>query len=188
MKFFARRAAIPPPPLSFGEWLFRRVCDDNDPAGVPFARLEQLCSNAGSLLCGAVFARRQRFRDRLALDVPTQNEAALLARRTADGFRASLSDRSHTVLAWPWDHLATRVAWQATQAESVHPAYLGLALERIGATYATMHREQLASAFELWERVVAGLPQAPATPGLPALGEQLLTAFEAESALETARS
>ena len=164
----------------------RRVCEGVDPAGVPFARLEQLCSNAGSLICGAVFERQEAFRDGLSVDVATQNEAALLARRTADGFQASLRDREHTILAWPWDHLGTRVAWQATQAESVNVESLGLALERVGATYATMHRGQLASAFELWERVVSGLTEAPKTPGLPALGAQLFTAFEAETAARVA--
>ena len=178
---FGHRKTEPAAPEPFGAWIFRQVAGSEDIGGVPFARLEQLCSNAGSLICGAAYAERDECRDWLTLAPEVQNEAALLARRTADGFRASLGDRANVVLAWPWDHLGTRVAWQATQSGEVAVRPIGERLAAIGGTYALMHREQMQSVFELWGRVAAGATGAATAPDLPAMGRQMIEAWRASS-------
>jgi len=180
VKLFRRRPPAPPPePPTFGKWLFERVAQTPEIGDLPFARLEQICSNAGSLLCGAVFAEPEAFRGRLTLDVETQREALLLARRTADGFQASLKDRQHAVLTWPWDHLATRVAWQAKQSGTVDAAVIGRRLQAIGGAYALMHREQLAAVLTLWQDVAAGLGTTKEPVDLGAMGRQMLAGYEA---------
>jgi hypothetical protein len=167
--------------VSFGEWVFARVASDATLAELPFARLEQLCSNAGSLICGAAYSRPDVFRGWLTMAPDVQREAALLSRRTADGFRASLADRNHVVLAWPWDHLATRVAWRATQGGQLAPANIGEQLLAVGGTYALMHREQFGAVVTLWAQVAAGVAVG-AAPDLAALGAQMLDAHLAEVA------
>lgn len=180
VKLIPRRSPKPAPePPSFGKWLFEHVAQTRDLGELPFARLEQVCSNAGSLLCGAVFAEPEAFRARLSIDAETKREAALLARRTADGFRASLADRDHAVLAWPWDHLATRVAWQATRSGTVDAAYIGRRLQTIGGAYGLMHREQLKAVLSLWQDVAAGLATVTERPDLAVMGRQMLAGFEA---------
>ena len=166
--------------MAFGEWVFTRVARDSALAELPFARLEQLCSNAGSLICGAAYARPEAFRGWLTMAPDVQREAALLSRRTADGFRASLADRNHVVLAWPWDHLATRVAWQATQGALLDHGYIGDQLLAVGGTYALMHREQFSAVVTLWAQVAAGVAGG-AAPDLAALGARMLDAHLAEA-------
>lgn len=151
------------------------------PRPLPFARLEQLCSNTASLICGAVYAEPDTFRGRLMLEPYRQGEAALLARRTADGFQTSLRDREHVVLAWPWDHLAMRVAWQATQSGQVETGYIGDHLLATGGTYALMHREQLTAVIDLWGRVAAVATGADTRPDLAAMGSRVLEGWKAEN-------
>ncbi|MGH2632912.1 MAG: hypothetical protein ACRDG3_05835 [Tepidiformaceae bacterium] len=186
MKRFRGRAApvTATPPEGFGEWLVRRITPESPTESLTFAQLEQVLSNAGSLLCGAVYADPGAFLGRVPLDVPSQYEAMIIARRTADGFEASLKDRTNVVLAWPWDHLGTRVAWLTTQASDTGEAAVGGALFTAAVTYALMHGEQLTSVFELWESVVAGLPGSTASVPrarnrLPEMGRQLLDAYNA---------
>lgn len=150
-----------------------------------FARLEQVCSNAGSVLFGAAYANAAALLPRPPVSQPVAAEAALVAKRTGDGFRACLEDRQHTVITWPWDHLATRVAWEATQSSDASEETVGRRLCEIGATYAVRHRAQLSSVFDLWEQVAAGLKTpapAPVAPSLVQMGAQLLAAFDAEKA------
>ncbi len=147
-------------------------------ASLPYAEVERLCANAGSLLCGAAFARPAAFAGR----VPTAEvayEAALLARRTADGFKASLADRKNTVIAWPWDHMATHIAWQATRANDTSEDALGEVLLALGTCYATRHREQLAAVLDLWGQVARGVHRGPNEPDLARMGEEMLSAYEA---------
>ena len=158
--------------------MLRHVCQGEPTATAPFYRLEQLLSNTASLLCGAVYAAPETFRGHLAIDVPTQHEAALIARRTADGFRASLADRDHAILAWPWDHIATRVAWLGTQAGELQEDQLGHRVECIAGAYALFHEQQLAAAIDLWRQVVAGVTNAAEPPDLAAMGLQLYFTFE----------
>jgi hypothetical protein len=180
VKLFGRRgAATIAAPLPFGTWLFERVTEGVDVETLPFARLEQLCSNAASLIYGAFYADLDACRDWLTLDPETQQEAGLLARRTADGFKASLADRSNVVIAWPWDHLATRVAWQATQSEHVESGLIGERLLAVGGTYALMHREQLTAVFDLWGRVAAAATGAERAPDLAAMGLKMLEGWRA---------
>lgn len=149
-----------------------------------FSELEQVCSNAGSLLCAAAYGDPETAGARVELDSDLAAEADLVARRTGDGFRACLKDRENTIITWPWDHLATRVAWGATRAESVSERSLGDRLFGIAAAYALRHRDQLGVVLDLWGQVVVGLVAAPAGGGPPNLLEmarQLLRAFDEET-------
>jgi hypothetical protein len=148
-----------------------------------FARLERVCSNAGQLLCGAVFARPEAFRDTIHDSRPLLREGEVVARRTADGFRASLADRTDTVLAWPWDHMATAIAWTATRDGDLSEPALGTALTGLGAAYSLAHREQLAAVVDLWQQVAAGLNQQGGPPDLRLMGRDMLDAYESGPAL-----
>lgn len=181
MKLF-RKTAAPKALPSFGEWLMVRFMGAESTAGVPFSRLEQVCSNAGSLLCGAVLANPVSFRERVRMDADTLQEAGLVAKRTASGFQASLEDRNNVVLCWPWDHLATRVAWRATQQGSLSESAIGDELLRIGTAYALVHKDQMEAVRGLWEEVVAGLRPGEVT-SLTEMGTGMLAAYEAEIGL-----
>lgn len=169
----------PPAAPAFGEWLIRQFTAGEPTTRMPFSRLERVCSNAGLLLCAGVYSRPEAFRD----IAPGSREGDIVARRTADGFKASLADRAHTVLAWPWDHMATSVAWTASRSGDVAEPRLGTALTGIGVAYSLAHREQLTAVVELWQRVAAGLIPDARPPDLPAMGHQMLTAFEAGTGL-----
>lgn len=180
MIFFRRRQPTPPAEPerpSFGEWLIRQFTGGQPTSALPFQRLERVCSNAGLLLCGAAFARPEAFRE----GAPQLNrrEAGVVARRTADGFKASLADRANTILAWPWDHMATSIAWTGTRAGDVSEARLGRALTEIGTAYALVHREQLAAVIDLWQQVAAGLNGDARAADMQAMGRDMLRAFEA---------
>lgn len=190
MKLFARKRAPEaeaPPPPSFGPWMVEQFAQGRPTQDMTFAELERLCANAASLLCGAAFAEPEAMRGRVAVDTGLTAEANLVARRTGEGFKACLADREHTVITWPWDHLATRVAWQATQAGDTAEEVIGRRLFDIGASYALRHRDQLASVITLWTEVAAGVRQGDdAPPDLPAMGQALLRAFEVERAAAAA--
>lgn len=177
-----KAAAIETP--SFGIWVLHSFARDEPVATMPFARLEHVCANAAALVCGAVYA------DPGAFAAPAEDdsgEAALVARRTADGFARALADRVHTVLAWPWDHIATRVTWQATHEGVLAEGRTGRALEHLAAAYASRHREQLAMVLGVWADVAAGLATGP-TPDLVAMGRTALGEFAAATRPPAARS
>ncbi len=178
-----RRRQPPPGPIpaapTFGEWLIRQFTGGQPTAAMPFPRLERVCSNAGLLLCGAAFARPDAFGHDAAGLAPASREGALVARRTADGFKASLADRSNTVLAWPWDHMATSIAWTASRDGDASEPALGRALTTIALGYALHHREQLTAVVELWQQVAAGINHDAPPPDLQAMGRDMLAAFEA---------
>ena len=178
MKLFARdrKPPLAPAPPSFGAWALRQVAQGESSSAVPFSRLEQLLSNTASLVCGAVHGSPESFRT-IAFDPATRREAALVARRTADGFRASLADRDHAVLAWPWDHIATRVAWLGTQSGELDEERLGRTLEQIACAYALAHEEQLRAVIGVWRAVAGGVTQASEPPNLEAMGLQVYLAF-----------
>jgi len=181
VKLFRKSSSLDElPPPSFGQWLLGKFMSTEPVDALPgFAQLEQACSSAASLLCGAVIARPDAFRGHAALDADTQREAALVAKRTADGFRASLADRTNVVLAWPWDHLATRVAWRATQGENESLRVMGDELLRIGESYGLAHREQLEAVIALWEQVALCLPSGREVH-LAEMGGQMHAAYELE--------
>lgn len=177
MSLFRRQRPVPaaPPGIpTFGEWLIRHFTAGESTVGMPFSRIERVCSNAGLLLCAAVYSRPEAF----ANPGGGSAEGAVIARRTADGFKASLADRANTVLAWPWDHMATSVAWTASRDGDLAEPTLGGALTGIGVAYSLAYREQLAAVVELWQQVAAGLnPHAP-PPDLPAMGRDMLRAYQ----------
>ena len=169
----------------FGEWVVRRITPEVATATLTFAQLEQVLSNAAALICGAAYGDAGAFLGRVPLDVPAQHEAMIIARRTADGFQASLKDRNNVIMAWPWDHLGTRVAWLASQSGETDEPAVGDALFAAAVTYTLMHREQLTAVVGLWQQVVAGLRPAgganngPVATSLPEMGAQLLEVYHA---------
>jgi hypothetical protein len=166
--------AAPPAAPTFGEWLIRQFTAGEPTARMPFARLERVCSNAALLLCAGVYSHPEAFRD----ITPGSREGDVVARRTADAFKASLADRAHTVLAWPWDHIATSVAWNASRSGDVAEPGLGAALTGIGVAYSLAHRDQLAAVVELWQQVAAGLNPGGPPPDLESMGRDMLRAYQ----------
>ncbi len=166
----------------FGAWLLAQFAGEEALATMPFARLERVCSNAASLVCGAAYARPDAFRRPGILRPALREEAGLVARRTADGFKAALADRENTVLAWPWEHMGTSLAWQATRAGELDGASLGERVEELAGAYALFCREQLAAVLDLWRQVAAGVYRGEREPDLPAMGAEMLAAFEAGTA------
>ena len=181
---FKRSQAVPEARTfegEFAEWLLRQFSGGRPMAAMPYAEVERLCANAGSLLVGAIHARPAAF-EAFAAAQPSEvgREAALLSRRTADGFKASLADRKNTVIAWPWDHMATTVAWEATRGGDTSEPSLGAALMVLGSAYALRHREQVGAVLELWAQVAAGVAQsAKEPPDLERMGAEMLAAYEA---------
>jgi hypothetical protein len=177
-------APTPPPGGGFAAWLLRQFNGGKPTAEMPYAEIERVCANAGSLLFGAAFANPEAFTDPNA---PTEQhteaaEAALLSRRTADGFQAALDDRNNAVIAWPWDHLATKVAWEATRANDTSEEHLAAAIASVGTTYAIRHREQLTAVLDLWGQVAANIGATSQEPDLAKLGSQMLAAYQATTA------
>jgi len=183
MRWFWRKATGPAQASesapAFGSWLLEQFAGGEALEGLTFARLERVCSNAASLVCGAAFARPEPFRRPDILRPELRSEAGVVSRRTADGFKAALADRENTVLAWPWEHMGTSLAWSATREGSAGAAMLGPRLERLAAAYAIFYRDQLAAVLDLWEQVAAGVYRGERRPDLPAMGAEMLAAFEA---------
>lgn len=176
-----RRAAVPALAAQpeFAEWLIRQFASDAPTAGMPFAAVERFCANACSLLIGAAFAHPEALPP--PADRATAEEARLIARRTADGFKASLADRQHTVIAWPWDHVATAAAWAATRSGDTSAHALSEGLAGVSLTYAAHHRQQLTAVLDLWKQVAGNLhPDRPA-PDLVAMGAEMFDAYRAAS-------
>lgn len=167
----------------FGAWLLSQFAGGKPVNGMPFSEVERICANAGSVLFGAAYARPDAFEPGPAGDVIWRTEAALLSRRTADGFKAAVADKQNTVVAWPWDHLATTIAWDATRAEDTSEASLGVTLAGIGSTYALRHRDQLAAVLNLWQQIVGAIQTSTERPDLARMGGEMLTAYEQTQAL-----
>lgn len=181
VRLFSRKtppSEVPGAGPSFGEWLIRQFTAGQPTADMPFSRLERVCSNAGLLLCGAVHGRPEAFLQEPPGSGNGRREGAVVARRTADGFKASLADRTNTVLAWPWDHMATSLAWKASREGDVSEASLGTALTAIGVAYSLAHTDQLTAVIDLWQQVAAQLNTDSPAPDLRAMGRDMLTAFE----------
>jgi hypothetical protein len=148
-----------------------------------FAEAEQVCSNAGSLLCAAAFSNPDAVGKGLEFTSEHVEEAQLIATRTGDAFQAALDDQVNTAITWPWDHLATRIVWVAQRAGESTAARLGRELHVVGTTYAVAHRDQLKHIIDSWERIAVGLPSGSnQAPDLVAMGNKMLQAFQAEEA------
>lgn len=144
---------------------------------MPFAAVERICANASSLLIGAAFADPEAFP--VSSDSAAADEARLIARRTADGFKASLADRQHTVIAWPWDHIATAAAWAATRAGDTSEVVLSEGLSAVSLVYAARYREQLAAVLDLWKQIAGNLHPDRPSPDLPEMGSEMVAAYRA---------
>lgn len=152
---------------TFGAWLLGLFADGKHLADLPFTELERLCAHTGSLLVGAAYAMPGFF----SSPQTSARAAALVARRTADGFQASIADRENTVLAWPWDHMATTLAWEANRGGGLSEATLGRAIAELGGAYAARHREQAGAVLGLWQQVSAG------GADLAHIGSELLASY-----------
>lgn len=166
--------AIEPAAEGFGEWLLGLFADGKRVADLPFIEVERLCANAGSLVVGAAYAVPDQF----APAPGRERDARLLARRTADAFRGSLADRQNSVIAWPWDHMATTVAWEARQRGATSEATLGEGLLALGSAYVSRHREQAGAVLRLWQEVASD-PHARSgqQPDLARIGREMLAAY-----------
>lgn len=147
-----------------------------------FAEVEQLCANAGSILCGAAYAEPDSLRATVEVSQELIDEAKVIAQRTGDGFRAALSDERNTLIAWPWDHLGTRIAWRATRQGMLEERWLGDALTAVGTVYAIGFREQLTHVLDVWQRVAAGIRSGSAqgAPDLVEMGRTMWVLYQNE--------
>lgn len=163
----------------FGEWVLHSFTGDEATERMTFAQLEGVCSRAASLLCGAVLAEPE-WAWTLEEAGEAAEDAALIARRTADGFRAALADGTRVVLAWPWDHLGTRCAWLATRDGDPSVAATGERLLAASAAYARRHRDQLRAACTAWEEIAASVQGPGPRPSLTTMGRQALELWQRE--------
>lgn len=161
---------------SFGRRVLEEFAHGAPLRTLDFRELERVTSRAGSIIIGAA-AAGCLLGDAGPVGFDAPGEAATLARRTADGFRAALQDRRHTVLAWPWEHLGTRLAWCAAREDGGRES-LGPALDAIAAEYAARYPKQLAAVLDLWDRIASGLATERGTSFAP-LREMGRTMFEA---------
>lgn len=160
---------------NFAAWLLQQFTGGRPTDEMTFSELERICASAASLLIGAAYAQPGSIA--FAPSSDRSDEAQLIARRTADGFRASLDDRQNTVIAWPWDHIATSVAWTATRSGDTSESALGERILAVALPYATRHREQLSAVLGLWQEIAGNLhPEAP-RPNLARMGEEMLAAY-----------
>lgn len=149
-----------------------------------FAEIEQLCANTGSILCGAAYAAPEALKAAVDISPELVEEAKVVAQRTGDGFRAALGDERNTLVAWPWDHLGTRIAWRATRQGMVEERWLGDALMAVGTVYALGFREQLTHVLEFWRKVAGGLQPGRdgSAPDLVEMGRAMWALYEKELA------
>ncbi|MGE0601628.1 MAG: hypothetical protein AB7J35_19470 [Dehalococcoidia bacterium] len=184
MKFPGKKHPDPAPERDrgFAAWLLRQFNGGRPMSEMPYAEVERVCSNAGSLLFGAAYASPEEFAGTVPVTEQLAGEAALLSRRTADGFKASLEDRKNAVIAWPWDHLATKAAWEASRANDTSEETLAATLTDIGATYAIRHRDQLTAVLDLWGQIASNVRNVEETLDLAKLGATMLIAYKATTA------
>ncbi len=176
-----KQAAPEPPPVpGFGEWLLLQFSGGEPTAGQAFASVERMCANACSLLIGAAHAAPDRF---APIEEPAVlDEARLIARRTADGFKASLADRQNTVIAWPWDHIATSTAWAAARAGDTSERALGESMAGVAVAYASRNREQLRAVLDLWTQITGNLHPDRLAPDLEQMGTRMFEGYRAAHA------
>lgn len=187
MKWFKREspAEVPPAPrrASFGAWVVHKFAKGRAPTEMTFAEIEQLCANAGSILCGAAYADPEALKATIEVSQELIDEAQVIAQRTGDGFRAALADEQHTLIAWPWDHLGTRIAWRATRQGMVDERWLGDALTAVATVYAIGFREQLTHVLDLWRRVAGGVRRdvEGAAPDLVEMGRTMWALYQQDA-------
>jgi len=174
-----REVAPGPAGVRFAGWLVARFLPGGTP-GTSFAGLEAASSKAASLFLGAAAAGAEVL-DGIAPAAPAQvAEAHTLARRTADSLRSALDDAGRSVVAWPWDHLATMVAWGQTRDGEASTGTLGEAIAVAGAAYARLHPSQLGGALDLWGLVASGLAPGGPAPDLRRMGATMWQAWLSE--------
>lgn len=174
-----REAAPVAPGVRFAGWLVAQFLPGGTP-GTSFAGLEAASSKAASLFLGAAAAGTGVL-DGIAPATPAQAaEARTLARRTADNLRSALADAGHSVVAWPWDHLATMVVWGQTRTGEAASGTLGEAIATAGGAYARLHPGQLGGALDLWGLVASGLAPSGPAPDLRRMGTAMWQAWLAE--------
>ena len=186
MRWFKRAPASADPPAaakpSFGAWVLHKFAKGREPGEMTFAEVEQLCANASSILCGAAYAEPEALKATVEISQQLIDEARVVAQRTGDGFRAALDDERNTLIAWPWDHLGTRIAWRATRQGMLDERWLGDALTAVGTVYAIGFREQLAHVLDFWQRVAAGVGpgEGGQAPDLAEMGRTMWALYQGE--------
>lgn len=140
---------------AFAEWTLGHSAKGSDLASLDFPGLEHVLSNASLLLIGAGLAVPGTAAVAPDDGVAARENGVVIARRTADGFAAALADRVHTVIAWPWDHIGTRVAWDASKSGDYENVAGELAEWSFG--YVANHRAQVEEVAKLWTDVTAGV-------------------------------
>ena len=170
MRWFKRAPASADPPAaakpSFGAWVLHKFAKGREPGEMTFAEVEQLCANASSILCGAAYAEPEALKATVEISQQLIDEARVVAQRTGDGFRAALDDERNTLIAWPWDHLGTRIAWRATRQGMLDERWLGDAL----------------TAVDFWQRVAAGVGpgEGGQAPDLAEMGRTMWALYQGE--------
>lgn len=140
---------------AFADWALGHSAKGADLAALDFPGLEHLLSNTSLLLIGAGLAVPGTAAVAPDDDLVAREHGLVIAKRTADGFKAALADRVHTVLIWPWDHIGTRVAWDSSKSGDYGAVAGELAEWSFG--YVANHRPQVDEVGKLWTDVTAGV-------------------------------
>ncbi|GAB4327779.1 MAG: hypothetical protein Kow0010_11420 [Dehalococcoidia bacterium] len=166
--------------------MLHKFAKGREPREMTFAEVEQLCANTGSILCGAAYAEPEALRATVEVSQELIDEAKVVAQRTGDAFRAALDDERNTLIAWPWDHLGTRIAWRATRQGMLDEWWLGDALTAVGTVYAIGFREQLSHVLDFWQRVASGVRPGDGSqaPDLAEMGRTMWALYQRERSSE----
>jgi hypothetical protein len=151
---FGRRKRDEQSGPQFGEWLIEQFAAESEPGPMSFHELERICSNAAAIICAAAYQRPEALREGLDIGEEHIEEARLIGRRTGDSFQRLLDDPHNAAVAWPWDHLGTRLAWLAQrEMTGDEVGRTGRWLERVGVAYGIGFRQQLDAVYDFWRRL-----------------------------------
>ena len=184
MKLFRRRVERRGE-YPFGPWLIHQLASGSATGEMRLAELEQLCSNAAAVMCGAAFADPDTARTLFRDNSQAQAEADLVSALVGKAFAAPLEERhpDNHVVSWPWDRMGLRAAVRAQDTGLLGEDDLGRWLMEVAGAYVVHHRDQAAAALGLWEEIAARAQPAPSAdsdppPSLATMGRQLLGAFQ----------
>lgn len=170
---------------AFGPWLVRQLADGTSPADMRLAELEQLCSNAAAVMCGAAFGDPETASTLFRGNGEARAEAELVAALVGNAFDAPLEERDpeNMVVSWPWDRMGVRAAVRAQDHGLLDEDDLGQWLMEVAGAYTSNYRAQAQAALSLWEEIAARAQPEPSAgseppPSLTTMGRQLLGAFQ----------
>lgn len=170
---------------AFGPWLVRQLAEATPPADMRLAELEQLCSNAAAVMCGAAFGDPETASTLFRGNGEARAEADLVAALVGNAFDAPLEERdpANMVVSWPWDRMGVRAAVRAQDRGLLDEDDLGQWLMELAGAYVVTYRDQAGAALSLWEEIAARAQPEPTAatespPSLSTMGRQLLGAFQ----------